>query len=193
MKDEAIRQGPDGAVESPVESPVDFPVESVAELVGRVRKEARARNVRWTNQRQSIVEMFIGCREHVTAEDLHQRVREVDPTVSTATVYRTINLLVEIGAAVKRDFGTGTASFEPIMSKHHHHHLINMQTGEVIEFVNEELEAIKERIAHELGFKLVHHQLELFGVPLDADDEGDLAEGQSENIKDSIQASGEST
>jgi Fur family transcriptional regulator, ferric uptake regulator len=139
---------------------------SESEILKFIRDEARRRRVRWTNQRHCIVEVFIRCKRHVTVEDLAGMVREVDANVSAATIYRTINLLVDIGVAVKRDFGKSSATFECIVNKSHHHHLINTRTGEVIEFTDPELERVKQRIAKELGYELVHHHLELFGVPL---------------------------
>lgn len=134
-----------------------------------IRTEARKRNVRWTHQRQSIVEAFISSEGHLTVDDLVNRVRRIDATVSSATVYRTMNLMVDIGVAVKRDFGTGSASFECIVDKEHHHHLIDMRSGAVVEFTSAELERVKRQIAKRLGYRLVHHHLELFGVPLDED------------------------
>ena len=136
------------------------------EAIEKIRAAAKQRQVRWTNQRQVIAEIFIESGEHLSAEELHQRVREVDPTVSAATVYRTINLLVDIGVAVKRNFHEASATFECTVGKQHHHHIINIETGEVIEFVSEELEELKRKIANDLGFELVEHELELFGRPL---------------------------
>src|SRR5690606_32379817 len=94
------------------------------EMIKRVRDEARRRGIRWTNQRQTIVEIFAELGEHVTAEELHRRVRMIDSTVSTATVYRTVNLLVDLGVAEKGHFGSGSASFEMALHKEHHDHLI---------------------------------------------------------------------
>lgn len=140
--------------------------QAIDDVVNYIRNEARRRNVRWTNQRQCIVEVFIKSEGHATVEDLARLVRTVDPSVSAATIYRTVNLLVDIGVAVKRDFGQASASFECVVDKQHHHHLIDMRSGAIIEFSSSELERVKEKIAAELGFRLVHHHLELFGVPL---------------------------
>jgi Fur family ferric uptake transcriptional regulator len=136
------------------------------DAIDKIRLAAKQRQIRWTSQRQVIAEIFIDSGDHLSAEELHQRVRDVDPSVSAATVYRTINLLVDIGVAVKRNFHEASATFECTVGKRHHHHLINIETGEVIEFVSEELEELKRRIANDLGFDLVEHELELFGRPL---------------------------
>src|SRR4051812_41930107 len=107
------------------------------DILRRVRDEARRRGVRWTTQRQSIVETFIACDEHITVEDLHHRVRAIDRTVSAATVYRTINMLVEMGIAAKRHFGEGSASFECDVDKSHHDHLVCLVCGMIREFHND--------------------------------------------------------
>lgn len=133
-------------------------------VIQQVREEARRRGVRWTNQRQVIVETFIGCDDHVTVEELHRRVRVLDASVSAATVYRTINMLVEIGVATKRHFGDGSASFESSLSKHHHDHLVCMSCNKIEEFELQEIEDLQEKVAVDHGFQLVKHRLELYGV-----------------------------
>jgi Fur family ferric uptake transcriptional regulator len=136
----------------------------LAQVMQQVRDEARKRGVRWTNQRQIIVETFIATDDHVTAEELHQRVRRLDASVSAATVYRTINLLVEIGVAHKRHFSGGSASFESALTKTHHDHLVCMSCGQITEFVHEPLEVLQDQIAAHHGFRLLHHRMELYGV-----------------------------
>lgn len=136
----------------------------MAAVIQQVREEARRRGVRWTNQRQVIVETFIGCDDHVTVEELHRRVRVLDATVSAATVYRTINMLVEIGVATKRHFGDGSASFESSLHKHHHDHLVCMSCNKIQEFELQEIEDLQEKVATDHGFQLVQHRLELYGV-----------------------------
>lgn len=136
----------------------------MAAVIQQIREEARRRGVRWTNQRQVIVETFIGCDDHVTVEELHRRVRVLDATVSAATVYRTINMLVEIGVATKRHFGDGSASFESSLHKHHHDHLVCMSCNKIQEFELQEIEDLQEKVASDHGFQLVQHRLELYGV-----------------------------
>jgi len=134
------------------------------EMVKRVRDEARRRGIRWTNQRQTIIEIFSDLGEHITAEELHRRVREVDNTVSTATVYRTVNLLVDLGVAEKGHFGGGSASFEMALHKEHHDHLICLCCQQIIEFHHDGIEGMQQDIATQHGFALRHHRLELYGV-----------------------------
>ena len=135
-----------------------------ADVIQQVREEARRRGVRWTNQRQVIVETFITSNEHLTVEELHRRVRLLDATVSAATVYRTINMLVEIGVAVKRHFGDGSATFESNLDKHHHDHLVCLSCGKIEEFELQAIEDLQEQVAGDHGFRLVHHRMELYGV-----------------------------
>ena len=136
----------------------------LAQIMQQVRDEARRRGVRWTNQRQIIVEIFIASNDHVTAEELHHRVRSIDASVSAATVYRTINLLVEIGVAHKRHFSSGSASFESALTKNHHDHLVCMSCGVITEFVHEPLEIQQNEVAQAHGFQLLHHRMELYGM-----------------------------
>ncbi len=135
-----------------------------ADILRRVRDEARRRGVRWTNQRQAILETFITSGEHITVEDLHHRVRAIDRTVSAATVYRTLNMLVEMGVATKRHFGSGSASFECDLAKEHHDHLICLSCGRIDEFHNERIETLQGEVACAHGFTLGHHRMELYGV-----------------------------
>lgn len=136
----------------------------LAQVMQQVREEARKRGVRWTNQRQIIVETFVSTDDHMTADDLHRRVRTLDASVSAATVYRTINLLVEIGVAHKRHFSSGSASFESALTKTHHDHLVCMSCGIITEFVHEPLETMQDQISKIHGFQLLHHRVELYGI-----------------------------
>jgi Fur family transcriptional regulator, ferric uptake regulator len=139
-------------------------MDGVPEILKRVRDEARRRGVRWTTQRQSIVETFIACGDHVTVEDLHHRVRLIDHTVSAATVYRTINMLVEMGVAAKGHFGSGSASFECNVNKQHHDHLVCEGCGRIQEFNDPRIESLQEEVAERHGFALGHHRMELYGT-----------------------------
>jgi len=136
----------------------------VVEVQERVRTEAKRRGVRWTNQRQVIVEQFLLAGEHLTADELLPRAREVDPAIGAATVYRTLNLLVEIGAAQRVRLGGGSASFEPVLGRAHHDHLICLACGMVVEFEDEGIEKRQNAIAKKHGFVLRHHRLEMFGL-----------------------------
>jgi Fur family transcriptional regulator, ferric uptake regulator len=139
-------------------------VQNSPEIIRRVRDEARRKGVRWTNQRQVIVETFIASSDHITVEELHHQVRSIDRTISAATVYRTVNMLVEMGIASKNHFGTASATFECEVNKQHHDHLVCEKCGKITEFHNENIETLQETIAVQFGFELRHHRMELYGT-----------------------------
>lgn len=116
-----------------------------------------------TRQRKIVVEEFLRIDRHVDAEDLFQIVRKRDPKVGLATVYRTLNLLKEAGLADQKSFRDGRSVFEVHRPDHHHDHLVCLDCGRVIEFENEEIEALQVKVAEELGFKLTGHRLDLYG------------------------------
>ena len=118
-----------------------------------------------TDQRRVISRVLSAATDHPDVEQVYRRAADIDSKISIATVYRTVRLLEDAGVIERLDFGDGRARFEETREEHHHH-LINVQTGEVIEFNSDELEAVKQRIARELGFELLGHRLELYGVPL---------------------------
>jgi Fur family ferric uptake transcriptional regulator len=124
-----------------------------------------ARGMRMTDQRRVIAQILEAAVDHPDVEELHRRAAAVDPRISLSTVYRTVNLFEEAGLIHKHDFKDGRARFEPLPDEHHDH-LIDIRSGKVIEFRNEEIEAIQEVIARKLGYKLVDHRLELYAVPL---------------------------
>jgi Fur family transcriptional regulator, ferric uptake regulator len=124
-----------------------------------------ARGMRMTDQRRTIARVIEGASDHPDVEELYRRAAAIDPRISLSTVYRTVNLFEEAGLVTKHDFKDGRARFELIPDEHHDH-LIDIRTGRVIEFRNEEIEAIQEVIAKRLGYKLVDHRLELYAVPL---------------------------
>lgn len=125
-----------------------------------------ARGMRMTDQRRTIARIIEGASDHPDVEELYRRASAVDARISLSTVYRTVNLFEEAGLVTKHDFKDGRARFELIPDEHHDH-LIDIRTGKVIEFRNEEIEAIQEVIAKRLGYKLIDHRLELYAVPLD--------------------------
>ena len=126
------------------------------------------RGMKMTEQRRVIARVLVEASDHPDVEELYQRSSEIDPKISIATVYRTVRLFEETGLLERLDFGDGRARYEEA-SGEHHDHLINVKTGEIIEFQNEAIEALQEKVAEEFGFKLVGHRLELFGVPVDDD------------------------
>lgn len=126
-----------------------------------------AKGLRITGQRRVIVQILMDADDHPDADELHSMVRKVDRSISIATVYRTLQVLEQMNIVAKRDFGDGRARYEiSVGQRDHHHHMIDIESGEVIEFYNQELEDLKMRIADELGFDLVDHHLELFGTRL---------------------------
>ena len=118
-----------------------------------------------TDQRRTIAAVLEEADDHPDVEELYTRAAARDPKISIATVYRTVKLFEEAGILEKHEFDGGRARYE-IAGGDHHDHLIDLQSGEVIEFVDEEIEALQERIAEKLGYKLKGHRLELYGVPL---------------------------
>ena len=122
--------------------------------------------LRMTEQRRVIARVLSQADDHPDAEELHRRAVGVDENISLATVYRTVKLFEEAGIIERLDFRDGRSRYEEATDDHHDH-LINVKTGEVIEFVSEEIEKLQEEIAKKHGFKLVDHRLELYAVPLD--------------------------
>lgn len=121
--------------------------------------------LRMTDQRRTIATILDSVLDHPDVEELHRRINKVDESISLATVYRTVKLFEELGILEKLEFGDGRARYEDA-DREHHDHLINVQNGEVIEFINSDIEKLQEKIAQELGFKLLGHKLELYGVPI---------------------------
>ncbi len=128
-------------------------------------ERCEAKGLRMTEQRKVIAQVIEASDDHPDAEVLYARACEADPKISLATVYRTVKLFEEAGILDKLEFGDGRARYEDA-ERAHHDHLIDLTTGEVIEFVDKEIEALQERIAQKLGYRLTGHRLELFGMPL---------------------------
>lgn len=139
-----------------------------------LEEECAAKGMRMTDQRRVIAQVVEQAIDHPDVEELYRRASRIDPKISLSTVYRTVNLFEEAGLVAKHDFKDGRARFEPIPDAHHDH-LIDIRSGRVIEFQNEEIEAIQEIIARKLGYRLVDHRLELYAVPLGPDDKGPKA------------------
>jgi Fur family ferric uptake transcriptional regulator len=124
------------------------------------------KGLRITEQRRVIARVLSEIDDHPDVEALHRRVADVDPRISIATVYRTVKLFEESGILERHEFQGGRSRYE-MAQDDHHDHLINVETGEVVEFHDPELEALQARIAARLGYKLVDHRMELYGTPLD--------------------------
>jgi Fur family ferric uptake transcriptional regulator len=136
------------------------------EPVDRLEKICIDKGMRMTEQRRVIARVLSLASDHPDVEELHRRAHAVDPHISIATVYRTVRLFEEAGILTRHEFHGGRARYEEA-GEAHHDHLIDMKSGKVIEFVDEEIEALQRAIALRLGFRLVGHRLELYCVPAD--------------------------
>lgn len=132
-------------------------------MTDSIIERSAAKGLRMTDQRRVIAAVIEEARDHPDVEELHARASARDAGISIATVYRTVKLFEEAGLLERYEFGDGRARYEDA-ERDHHDHLIDMQTGEVIEFVDPEIEALQEKIADRLGYKLKGHRLELYGV-----------------------------
>ncbi len=131
----------------------------------RIEAKCAEKGLKMTEQRRVIARVLAESRDHPDVDMLHQRSAAIDPNISIATVYRTVKLFEELGITQKHDFGDGRSRYEEATSSHHDH-LIDLRTGKVIEFSNDEIERLQKEIAKKLGYKLVDHRLELYAVPL---------------------------
>ena len=133
-------------------------------------ERCEANGLRLTEQRRTIAAVLEEADDHPDVEELYNRASARDPRISLATVYRTVKLFEEAGILDKHEFGDGRARYETA-DREHHDHLIDVHSGEVIEFVDPEIEALQEKIARKLGYKLKGHRLELYAVPLTEKDD----------------------
>lgn len=125
------------------------------------------KGMRMTEQRRVIARVLSDAADHPDVEELHRRAHKIDPKISIATVYRTVRMFEEAGILNRHDFRDGRSRYEEAREEHHDH-LIDLQTGKVIEFQNGEIEELQKKIAERLGYRLVDHRLELYGVSLTA-------------------------
>jgi len=133
-------------------------------MPSRIEAQCRAKGIRLTGQRRLIAEVLSGAKDHPDVAELHRRVAVRDSGVSLATVYRTVKRLETEGIIERHEFQDGRARYERA-SKGHHDHLIDLETGKVIEFQSATIEQLQEEIAHRLGYEIVGHRLELYAVP----------------------------
>ena len=131
----------------------------------RIEKLCADKGLRMTDQRRVIARVLSQATDHPDVEELYRRASAVDDNISIATVYRTVRLFEEAGIISRHDFRDGRSRYEEA-TEAHHDHLIDMKTGRVVEFIDEEIERLQSLIARRLGYKLVDHRLELYGVPL---------------------------
>ena len=128
-----------------------------------IEKKCILKGVKLTDQRKIIAKVMSDSNDHPDVDELYKRVSKIDSKISIATVYRTVKLFEEIGILAKHDFKGGKARYEEV-SEGHHDHLINIKTGEIIEFVDEDIEKLQKKVAEKYGYDLVDHKLELYGV-----------------------------
>tara|TARA_Y100000590_G_scaffold463471_1_gene630287 strand:- start:700 stop:1110 length:411 start_codon:yes stop_codon:yes gene_type:complete len=131
-------------------------------MSSEIEKECIKKGVRLTDQRKLIAKVMSESEDHPDVDELHNRVSKIDTKISIATVYRTVKLFEESGILAKHDFKGGKARYEQATHEHHDH-LIDINTGEITEFVNEDIEKLQKQVAEKLGYKLVDHRLELYG------------------------------
>ena len=135
----------------------------------RIEKLCVEKGMRMTDQRRVVARVLSEAKDHPDVEELYRRAHAVDPHISIATVYRTVRLFEESGIIERHDFRDGRSRYEEAPDVHHDH-LIDMRSGRVIEFIDEDIEKLQQAIAKRLGFKLVDHRLELYGVPVEEKD-----------------------
>ena len=128
-----------------------------------IEQKCLSKGVKLTDQRRVIAKVMSESNDHPNVDELFKRVNIVDPKISIATVYRTVKLFEESGILAKHDFKGGKARYEEL-NESHHDHLIDVKTGEIIEFVNEDIERLQKKVAEKYGYELVDHKLELYGV-----------------------------
>lgn len=138
----------------------------------RIEQLCIDKGLKMTEQRRVIAKVLSEAEDHPDVEQVYRRAADVDPKISIATVYRTVRLFEEASILERHDFGDGRARYEEAPQEHHDH-LIDVQTGEVVEFQNDEIERLQREVARKLGYRLVDHRLELYGVKSDRDTKGD--------------------
>ena len=135
-----------------------------------IEQKCIKKGVKLTEQRRVIAKVMTDSDDHPDVDELYKRVTQIDSKISIATVYRTVKLFEESGILTKHDFKGGKARYEEL-SEHHHDHLIDIKSGEIIEFVDNEIEELQKKVAEKHGYKLVDHKLELYGVKVNTKDE----------------------
>ena len=140
---------------------------AVNETTKSLEEHCVDKGMRMTEQRRTIARVLEAATDHPDVEELYRRASAMDPKISIATVYRTVKLFEDAGVIARHDFGAGRSRYETIPEEHHDH-LIDLRNGKVVEFRDDAIEKLQQAIARRLGFRLVDHRLELYGVPLDA-------------------------
>ena len=132
-------------------------------MTASIEERCKQKGVKLTDQRKFIAQIMSDSHDHPNVDALYKRVSKIDSKISIATVYRTVKLFEEAGILTKHDFMGGKARYEELPNSHHDH-LIDVQSGEIVEFVNEEIEKLQKTVAEKLGYQLLDHKLELYGI-----------------------------
>ena len=132
-------------------------------MTASIEERCKQKGVKLTDQRKLIAQTMSNSNDHPNVDELYKRVSKIDSKISIATVYRTVKLFEEAGILTRHDFKGGKARYEELPDNHHDH-LIDVQSGEIVEFVNEEIEKLQETVAEKLGYQLLDHKLELYGI-----------------------------
>ena len=147
-------------------------------MISRLERLCVDKGLKMTEQRRIIARVLSEAEDHPDVEQVYQRASKIDQRISLATVYRTVRLFEQANILERHDFGDGRARYETIPEEHHDH-LIDMRNGTVIEFQNTEIERLQQEIARKLGYRLVDHRLELYGIPLDQPQDDDTDAGKA--------------
>ena len=132
-------------------------------MTSNIEEKCKQKGVKLTDQRKLIAQVMSSSHDHPDVDELYKRVSKIDSKISIATVYRTVKLFEEIGILTKHDFRGGKARYEELPESHHDH-LIDIKSGEIVEFVDEDIEKLQNTVAEKLGYQLVDHKLELYGI-----------------------------
>ncbi len=140
----------------------------LSEKISAIEEACLAKGMRMTEQRRVIARVLSLADDHPDVEELYRRASAIDANISISTVYRTVKMFEDAGIIARHEFGDGRSRYEPVPDEHHDH-LIDLRSGQVVEFRSEEIERLQDEIARKLGFKIVGHRLELYVLPLDED------------------------
>ena len=132
-------------------------------MTSNIGEKCKQKGVKLTDQRKLIAQVMSSSHDHPDVDELYKRVSKIDSKISIATIYRTVKLFEEIGILTKHDFRGGKARYEELPESHHDH-LIDIKSGEIVEFVDEDIEKLQNTVAEKLGYQLVDHKLELYGI-----------------------------
>jgi Fur family ferric uptake transcriptional regulator len=136
-------------------------------MLSKIEKICEEKNIKLTKNRRIIAQIVSESNDHPSVEEIWSRVSKISPNIGIATIYRSLKIFEENNIIAKHDFGEGKIRYEEINEDDHHDHLVDIKNGKIVEFYNEDIERLKEKIAKDFGYKLVDHRLELYVVPLE--------------------------